>query len=150
LWLFLDLVVNDCITKRLGIGVITRESKGFVIAAMSRSVNTIQEPVTAEAMGALSAVELCKEIGIQEIFLEGDSKTVVQAIQGMGSNLCLYGQIVGDIQMVLKQCRKWEVGHVGREGNQAAHILAKAAVQEFRETIWLEEIPSIIQNVVLL
>lgn len=59
-------------------------------------------------------------------------------------------KIVGDIQMVLKQFRKWEVGHVGREGNQAAHIFTKAAVQEFRETIWLEEIPSIIQHVVLL
>ena len=75
---------------------------------------------------------------------------VVNAIQGTGSILCPYGQIEGDIQIVLKQFRRWKVGHVGREGNQAAHILAKAAAQDFSETTWLEEIPSIIQIVVTL
>jgi hypothetical protein len=36
---------------------------------------------------------------------------VVNAIQGTGSLLSPYGQIVGDIQIVLKQFRRWKVGH---------------------------------------
>jgi hypothetical protein len=54
----------DTKQKRLGIGVIIRDSKGFVIAAMSRMVNSLQDPEIAEAIGALRAVELSKDIRV--------------------------------------------------------------------------------------
>jgi hypothetical protein len=57
-------IALDIKQRRVGIGVITQDSMGFVVAAMSKSVNTIQDLTTVEAMGALYAVEFCKEIGI--------------------------------------------------------------------------------------
>lgn len=40
----------------------------------------IQEPVTAEAMAALNAVEFVRDLGLQEIILEGGSMIVVKAL----------------------------------------------------------------------
>ena len=55
-------IALDIKQRRMGIGVITRDSMGFVVAAMSKSVNTIQDPTTVEAMGALYAVEFARKL----------------------------------------------------------------------------------------
>ncbi|XP_059433934.1 uncharacterized protein LOC132167054 [Corylus avellana] len=59
-----------------------RDFKGQVCAATCLVQEGSLEPTVAEAMGALNALEFCRDLGFQEIVLEGDSKTVVQAIKG--------------------------------------------------------------------
>jgi ribonuclease HI len=51
-------------------------------SALCKSVEAKPEPVIAEAMGVLRAIEFCRELGIQEVIFEGDCSTVVQAING--------------------------------------------------------------------
>lgn len=55
---------------------------------------------------------------------------------------CKYGHIVEDIHKVLKAFRRWEIEHVNRKVIGAAHGLAKAAIREVGERIWIEETPS--------
>jgi hypothetical protein len=50
----------------------------------------------------------------------------IQAITKTGPSWCKYGHIVGDIHEVLKTFRSWDVKHVKRSANEAAHLLAKA------------------------
>lgn len=66
--------------KQMGVGVIIRDSKGEVIAALSQPVMATYDPVSAESMATLRAVEFCKELGIHDFILEGDSLLVVKAI----------------------------------------------------------------------
>jgi ribonuclease HI len=82
-------------------------------------------------MGALVAAEFCRELGLREIILEGDSKLVVEAILLKAPSRSTYGHIVGDILEVLKVFRSWAAGHVKREANAAAHGLPKGALREF-------------------
>ncbi len=42
-----------------------------------------------------------------------------------------------------------EVRHSQREGNNAAHVLAKLALNNYFDKIWLEKCPSSIQSIVL-
>ena len=51
--------------QRLGIGIIIRDYKGLMYAAQSQTVEIFLEVTTAEAVGALRVMELCKDIGIQ-------------------------------------------------------------------------------------
>jgi ribonuclease HI len=114
-----------------------------VIAALSRTVNARMDPVIAEATAALHAVELCRDVGVQDLILEGDSLTVVKAIASRGQINHYFGQIIEDIQMVLRSRRSWGVSHAKREDNEAAHGLAKEATRCFSDKIWLEDTPHV-------
>ena len=70
------------------------------------------------------------------------------AISSKEQNWCKYGHIVGNIIEVLKSFRRWDIRHVKRTANGAAHGLAKATVRELGERIWIEEIPSTIYDIV--
>jgi hypothetical protein len=60
--------------KCMGLGVIIRDEKGRVAAALSKTLDSLQDPSVGEAMGARGEVEFARELGFHEIFLEGDSK----------------------------------------------------------------------------
>ena len=78
---------------------------GHVIAAQSQPVLALHEPATAEAMAALRAVEFCREVGINDILLEGDSLLVVKAVSDYRPSWLPYGQVLDDIKWVLGSLR---------------------------------------------
>jgi hypothetical protein len=51
--------------------------------------------------------------------------------------------------VVLNNLRSWFIGHVKKDANSAAHILAKEAGRHANEQIWMEEIPNCILNIVI-
>jgi ribonuclease HI len=132
----------------IGVGVIIRDGNGLVTAALSRTVNVRMDPTTAEATAALHAVELCRDVGVQNLILEGDSLAVVKAIESRAQTNHYYGQIIEDIRVVLSSRRSWSVRHTKREANGAAHGLAKEATRCFSDKIWLEDTPSCISHIV--
>ena len=119
----------------IGVGVIIRDEYGSVIAALSRTVDARMDLMTAEATAALHAVELCRDVGVQDLFLEGDSLTVVKAIASRGQTNHYFGQIIEDILLVLSSRRLWSVSHLKREANGVAHGLAKEATRCFSDKI---------------
>jgi ribonuclease HI len=141
-------IATDVQMKCMGLGVIIRDEMGRVATALSKTLNSLQDPTFGEALGARGVVEFAKQLGFNEIILEGDSKQVVTAISSNEQTWCKFGHIVGDILEVLKTFRCWDIGHIKRTANGAAHGLAKAAVKNLGERIWLEEIPSTIYDIV--
>jgi hypothetical protein len=111
----------------IGFGVIARDSKGRVLVARSSSKPVCIEPVMAESWAGLHVVLFCKEIGLFDIVAEGDALQVVKEINLATSNLSRYGHFIDGIK---------------------THILAKAAITQVIESIWLEEIPPLISDVV--
>jgi ribonuclease HI len=134
--------------KCMGLGVIIRDEMERVAAALSKTLTSLQDPTFNETLGARGAVEFAKQLGFNEIILEGDSKQVVMAISSKEQTWCKFDHIVGDILEVLKTFRWWDIGHIKRTANGAAHGLAKAAVKDLGERTWLEEIPSTIYDIV--
>lgn len=69
--------------------------------------------------------ELCLEIGISCIQLEGDAQTIINVVNSTAECEAWYGGIVEDVKFVLKQRVKWSFCFAHRGSNQVAHNLAK-------------------------
>ncbi|XP_059431601.1 uncharacterized protein LOC132165120 [Corylus avellana] len=136
-------------SRRFGVGIIVWDFIGHVCAASCLVQEGRSEPTVAEAMGALSAVEFCRDLGFQKIVLEEDSKAVVQAVKG-GATWSNFGQIIEDIHTILPGFRSWRVEHVRREANGAANGLARAAGINGKHRVWMEEVLDFIHDVVTL
>ena len=105
----------------MGVGVLIRDEQGNVIASLSKHVMALFDPVSIEALAALCAVKFCKEVGIQDFILKGDSLLVVKAFQDPNSKWLRYGQMIEDAMIVLGHFWNWKIQHIKSEANEAAH-----------------------------
>ena len=60
-----------------------------------------------------------------------------------------YGILLNDAEDLIRSCQQWEVNHVTREDNGAAHRLAKMALLIGEDQKWSETFPECIRNIVL-
>ncbi|KAK4487681.1 hypothetical protein RD792_005663 [Penstemon davidsonii] len=88
------------------------------------------DPSSAEAMAALKALEFAREQNWNKIILEGDSSNIMAAIEGDVGSHTSYGNIIADIKRLASGFESFKVRHVFREGNRAAHELAKLSSTE--------------------
>ena len=68
--------------KAVGVGVLIRDCHGQVIAALSKRINAPLGPLETEAKAIEARVQFARDIGVQDIIIEGDSLTVVNALCG--------------------------------------------------------------------
>ncbi|XP_059449419.1 mitochondrial Rho GTPase 1-like [Corylus avellana] len=113
--------------NRMGIGVLVCDHHGLVHASLCKTLLVLSEPACAKAMGALATAKFSKDLGVQDIILEGDCLQVVKTIKSSDPCWSHYGQTMGDARMVLNTRRNRMIYHVKREANARAHGLAKAA-----------------------
>lgn len=73
---------------------------------------------------------------------------LVLALRDSGFCNQAFRQMIDDIKESFSQFDSVVVSHVCREGNRAAHIMAKCAISQLLDNIWVEECPSFIQHVV--
>lgn len=98
----------------MGFGLIVRDTNGHMHAAACYTVEAWVEPVIAEALAALRAVEFCRNRGMDCIVLEGDSLQVVHALHQPDLIWNIHGQIMGDIQGLLRSFSSYEICHIKR------------------------------------
>ncbi|XP_041027065.1 uncharacterized protein LOC121267283 [Juglans microcarpa x Juglans regia] len=67
-------------------------------------------------------------LGLTKIIIEGDSLQLIQAINGKGENWFAAGMMIDDVNGHLSYFESWLAIHIRREGNKAAHVLAKNAL----------------------
>ena len=90
---------------------------------------------TSKALASFHAVILCRDLGIQQLFLEGDAKLVVDAINSNTSTWSHFGHIVEDTRGVLQTFPRWRCGFIHREANEVAHQLARVAFTNISDRI---------------
>ncbi|XP_040987666.1 uncharacterized protein LOC121235384 [Juglans microcarpa x Juglans regia] len=132
--------------SRLGIGVMVRNSEGAVMASLCSSMDLFPNPLLGEAVAARRASSFCAELGLQHIILEGDSLSVVKAIQHKEDSWSDTGLVIRDIKVMLSKFLSWSVLHVHREVNVIAHHLAKFALSCQDDCILIEDYPPCIQH----
>lgn len=59
--------------RAVGVGVVVRDELGRVVAALSKRINAPLGAVEAEAKAFETGLQYSKDIGVQDIILEGDS-----------------------------------------------------------------------------
>jgi ribonuclease HI len=134
--------------QKMGLGIIARDHTGQVLAVLVASRMYITDPTTAEALAAWKMAEVCVTMGFQQVHMEGDSLEVVQALSREDFTWGRYGPLINDAKLLLQHVQKWEVSHVRRTANEAAHTLAKLALTMSEERLWTEDFPSCVRNIV--
>ncbi|XP_059455112.1 uncharacterized protein LOC132185342 [Corylus avellana] len=123
--------VDSALNKKegkMGFGLVMRDHEGRVIVAKSIVRLGKWDSAAAEALAAYFGVISGHEQGVQQLILEGDAKQITEAIKDEGQNLSLLGQLIKDVRFGLNAIPMWNVEHVHREANKAAHRLAKLAL----------------------
>jgi hypothetical protein len=70
----------------VGLGVVIRDHLGKMWAAKSQTRHGFLDPSAAEARATRMAVQLCIEMGIRQVQLEGDAMNVIAAINAKGGD----------------------------------------------------------------
>ena len=88
-------------------------------------------------------------MGGQDIILEGDSLIMYRALRELSPPPQSVAAIVEGILDLVKEFRSVQFSHTRRQGNIPAHILAKHASSIADFTIWIEENPYFIEQVLI-
>ena len=103
-----------------------------------------------EALAARRAVKFAVELGISLYEFEGDSEVVHRVLQATDRCHPSIGQIIKDILSIVGSLRTFSFSHTRRQGNYVAHALAKRAIVSFPLLVWMEHVPSDIEQLVIL
>jgi ribonuclease HI len=139
----------DHSSKVIGVGAIARDEKGGTVASYCSIVPFVTDPTVAEAVAAWKTIGFCCDQGFSHLILEGDALEIVHGLNKDSSSWCRYGQLLSDSRECLTRFESWRVTHVRREGNAAAHCLAKFAIQHSLNRVWQGTNPYVIQSIVL-
>ena len=91
-----------------GIGVVVRDYRGEVMAALSQKIALPQSVALAEARAAHRAVTFAQEMSFFCIQVEGDCLEVIRALQSREQCKTLYGHVIDDARRlgyVLHSCQ---------------------------------------------
>ncbi|XP_035538485.1 uncharacterized protein LOC118343802 [Juglans regia] len=130
----------------MGLGVVIRDCNGEVMAVKCANRKCRSSPFIAECSAMWEAMELCKELDFWDVWLEGDAKDVIDAVNRDEEDESRYGHVVEDLKQSLKQSKSWKVVFTHRDGNEVAHHLAKMAIHCISDQYWIKEGPESIRN----
>ena len=130
-----------------GVGVVFRDSQGQVIAALSQKIPLVQSVELAEAMAARRALLFAKELSLFDVEIEGDCSRVLAALIMARSCSTLFGHVIDECKSLGASLRSCKFNHVRREGNRLAHALARRAIISVDTDVWVESLPSDLDNV---
>ncbi|PON79890.1 Ribonuclease H-like domain containing protein [Trema orientale] len=135
-----DTALNEQ-TRAVGIGAIIGNDKGEVMATLAKKLDGFLSPKYAGAKAIGISLLWARDIGFNLQTLESDALAVVQTLNmGIGC-LSEFRNLLLDIMSLFPHFLGIKVNHVFHEANEAAHRLAKLALQVIDKLVWLEETP---------
>ena len=123
---------------KFSFGAVIRNDKGEVMAAKGPAVFCSEE---AEFLACRKAIEFTMDAGFSEFIIEGDNSIVMHAISSLNANQSLLGNVVGDIQLMLRRLHWVSIDFTRRGGNKVAHVLAQYVRTTIDDMYWIEDLP---------
>ena len=124
-----------------GIGVIVRDARGEVIAALAKKILYSGLVEVLEDLAARRAAKFAVELGLSSSILEGDSEVVYKALQASDWCHSSISEIVNDTVSMVGSLRTFSFSYTRQQGNNAAHALAKRVIVSFPLLVWMEHVP---------
>ena len=129
---------------KAGIGVIIRNSRGEVMASLAKKIknkkNNRSSVETVELLAARWAVILVQELDFENSIFEGESEIVINPLQNNDRLESSIGHLVQDTLSFVNSLKSWSFSHIGKQGNDVAHTLAKITRLSFSVDIWMESV----------
>lgn len=125
----------------VGLGCVIRNGEGIAIAAKCCVCKAVVDPVCAEAMAALAALDFYSELGVVSIECEGDSLQIIKGVSSTGHSLDRIGHFLDAIKQKAASFSVCKWSHCLRNANEVAHLLARRASSRCFSHVWVEEMP---------
>ncbi|XP_060961055.1 uncharacterized protein LOC115724007 [Cannabis sativa] len=106
---------------------VARDSSGASVETVSCCRPGLVAPEMAEVMGVREALSWIKKKSWQNIIVETDSLTVVQAIQSPLEMVPYFGSVISDCKTLLEELIGVSVLFVKWSANRVVHFLARAS-----------------------
>ena len=119
--------------------MLIRDELGRVKAALSKKVDAHLGAVEVEAKALEAGPMFARDVGLQNVVLEGDSLILINALCGTSSPPASVEPIAMGVLDLCREFRSIAFSHVRRQGNEPAHILAKHASSVADFISWIEE-----------
>ena len=96
----------------MGVGVIVRDDKGKIEAAMSRKIPILLGAVKAEVMAYETGLLFAKDIGIHDFLIEGDSFISHHAMCNMSTPSSSVAAVIQGMQDMCNEFRGVMFSHI--------------------------------------
>ena len=127
--------------KEVGVGVIIRDEKGRLEAALSKKLLVPLGAVEAEVVAYEQGLLFARDIGIHNFIIEGDSLIIHHALSEVSNPPSFVAAVVQGMQEMCREFLGVMFSHVRRHGNQPAHLLAKHACGIVDFIAWIQKTP---------
>ncbi|KAK2984367.1 hypothetical protein RJ640_005383 [Escallonia rubra] len=91
---------------------------------LSKRVDNMTCPITAEALAALDAIKLAQQLAYQRLCIKGDAADIIFALNSRNANLSKIGHILDEIKK-LTSSQEVEILQVKRTRNNVAYYFIK-------------------------
>ena len=132
--------------KAASIGVAVRNEHIEVAAALAEQIPIPDSVFTLKTLATRRAVHFVWELGLCNVFFEGDSESSIHATH---NRLLLHsscGHIIEDILLFASSLQSFSFSHVCSQGNALADALAKRAKFSCLLLVWMESVPLDLYN----
>lgn len=133
--------------ENAGLGGLLRDCKGDPICAYVSKVSQ-GDIFLVELWAVWRGLILASGLGINVIWVESDSMSVVKTINREWSYSSKASSCLHDIWMLLKKFEKYRVSHSWREANRAADHLAKMDILKSDVVLWPVDFPGGLCNII--
>ncbi|KAK0574278.1 hypothetical protein LWI29_020929 [Acer saccharum] len=135
-------------SKRIGIGVIVKDSDGEVLACYSQRVEANMSNKEANLIAILKGLHFGVDCGLSPQVIELDDKDVIDWINSGSHVDSAFGAILMDINMLMEDMDGLVFQYVSKLANKAAQGLSDIAFNISEDTFWMEEFPICICRVI--
>ena len=115
--------------RNSSVGVVIRDVAGNVHVACCKYLQGQYSVEEVEALAMECGLILAKEQKLSHIILEFDALTAVTSVTASETNGCL-GYVYQEIRSLFSSFSSWNIKHVKRDYNMAAHELAQYVRQK--------------------
>lgn len=105
------------------IGGVIQDHKGKLVAGYAGGIG-LHSSMIAEASALLKGLHIVVSLGIENLHIEGDSKSIIDAINCDRLLEWNTKDILLDIRVLVSKLKLNVASHIYREGNQVADTLA--------------------------
>lgn len=137
-----------CKTGKASIGGIFRNHNAEFLLGYAESIGQSNSTI-AELAALVRGLEIVLENGWSDIWLEGDSKSLVDIISQRRQAKCTQVQMhVARINLIIPEIKNCILTHIYREGNRAADKFAQMGYRLKKPQIWRHIPPNEVLRIV--
>ncbi|XP_060972000.1 uncharacterized protein LOC115703869 [Cannabis sativa] len=115
-------------TTQFGIGFVIRNAQGVLIEGVTKLFNGSATPELVEAMSVKEALSWIKRNQLCQAILETDCLVFIQALRSSIEMISMFGQVVKDCKVLLKELKSVSIFFIRRSANKVAHSFARASL----------------------